>query len=235
MRPDRTRWRRPSCFSATSRRSFGATATVKNPVGSTGLAPAARNRRFAMSTTTTAATSPMLQTLSRYWWLILLRGIAAIIFGVLAFIWPGITLVTLVLFWGAFALVDGVLALAHAIMGGNMGSRWWLALIGIAGIAAGIVPFMWPGVTALVLLIFIATWAIVLGVFQIIGAIRLRKEIDNEWTLGLGGLLSVLFGVVMLVAPGPGALGLIWAIGSFAVVFGVLMVMAAFKLKKHQV
>jgi uncharacterized membrane protein HdeD (DUF308 family) len=188
-----------------------------------------------MSTTTTAATSPMLQTLSRYWWLILLRGIAAIIFGVLAFIWPGITLVTLVLFWGAFALVDGVLALAHAIMGGNMGSRWWLALIGIAGIAAGIVTFMWPGVTALVLLIFIATWAIVLGVFQIIGAIRLRKEIDNEWTLGLGGLLSVLFGVVMLVAPGAGALGLIWAIGSFAVVFGVLMVMAAFKLKKHRV
>jgi uncharacterized membrane protein HdeD (DUF308 family) len=188
-----------------------------------------------MSTTTTAATSPMLQTLSRYWWLILLRGIAAIIFGVLAFIWPGITLVTLVLFWGAFALVDGVLALAHAIMGGNMGSRWWLALIGIAGIAAGVVTFMWPGVTALVLLIFIATWAIVLGVLQIIGAIRLRKEIDNEWTLGLGGLLSVLFGVVMLVAPGPGALGLIWAIGSFAVVFGVLMVMAAFKLKKHRV
>jgi uncharacterized membrane protein HdeD (DUF308 family) len=188
-----------------------------------------------MSTTTTAATSPMLQTLSRYWWLILLRGIAAIIFGVLAFIWPGITLVTLVLFWGAFALVDGVLALAHAIMGGNMGSRWWLALIGIAGIAAGIVTFMWPGVTALVLLIFIAAWAIVLGVFQIIGAIRLRKEIDNEWTLGLGGLLSVLFGVVMLIAPGAGALGLIWAIGSFAVVFGVLMVMAAFKLKKHQV
>jgi uncharacterized membrane protein HdeD (DUF308 family) len=187
-----------------------------------------------MSTTTTAAASPMLQTLSRYWWLILLRGIAAIIFGVLAFIWPGITLVTLVLFWGAFALVDGVLALAHAIMGGNMGSRWWLALIGIAGIAAGIVTFMWPGVTALVLLIFIATWAIVLGVFQIIGAIRLRKEIDNEWTLGLGGLLSVLFGVVMLVAPGAGALALIWAIGSFAIVFGVLMVMAAFKLKKHQ-
>jgi uncharacterized membrane protein HdeD (DUF308 family) len=187
-----------------------------------------------MSTTTTAATSPMLQTLSRYWWLILLRGIAAIVFGVLAFIWPGITLVTLVLFWGAFALVDGVLALAHAIMGGNMGSRWWLALIGIAGIAAGILTFMWPGLTALLLLIFIATWAIALGVFQIIGAIRLRKEIDNEWTLGLGGLLSVLFGIVMLIAPGAGALALIWAIGSFAIVFGILMVMAAFKLKKHQ-
>jgi uncharacterized membrane protein HdeD (DUF308 family) len=179
-------------------------------------------------------TSPMLDALSRYWWLILLRGIAAIVFGLLAFIWPGITLVTLVLFYGAFVLVDGVLALAHAIMGGNMGSRWWLALIGVAGIAAGILTFLWPGVTALVLLIFIAAWAIVLGVFQIIGAIRLRKEIDNEWALILGGALSVVFGVVLLVAPGAGAIGLIWVIGAYAIVFGVLLVMAAFKLKKHQ-
>src|SRR3954464_6793745 len=120
-----------------------------------------------MSTTTTAATSPMLQTLSRYWWLILLRGIAAIIFGVLAFIWPGITLVTLVLFYGAFVLIDGVLALANAFMGGSMGSRWWLALIGVAGIAAGILTLMWPGLTALLLLTFMAIWAIVLGAFQI--------------------------------------------------------------------
>ena len=87
----------------------------------------------------------LLHTLSRYWWLVLLRGIAFIVFGVLAFMWPGLTLVTLVLFYGAFVLVDGVLALAHAIMGGNMGSRWWLALIGVAGIAAGILTFMWPG------------------------------------------------------------------------------------------
>jgi uncharacterized membrane protein HdeD (DUF308 family) len=178
--------------------------------------------------------APILPMLARYWWLILLRGIAAIIFGVLAFIWPGITLVTLILFWGAFALVDGVLALAHAIMGGNMGSRWWLALIGVAGIAAGILTFVWPGLTALVLLVFIAAWAIVSGVFEIIGAIRLRKEIDNEWTLILGGVISVLFGLIILVAPGAGALGLIWAIAAYAIVFGVLMVMAALKLKKHQ-
>jgi uncharacterized membrane protein HdeD (DUF308 family) len=176
----------------------------------------------------------MLQGLARYWWLILLRGIAAIIFGVLAFIWPGITLVTLVLFWGAFALVDGILALAHAIMGGNVGSRWWLALIGVLGIIVGLLTFLMPGVTALVLLVFIATWAIVLGIFQIVGAIRLRKEIDNEWTLGLGGVISVLFGVIILVAPGAGAIGLIWAIASFAVLFGILLVMAALKLKQHQ-
>jgi uncharacterized membrane protein HdeD (DUF308 family) len=128
----------------------------------------------------------LLHTLSRYWWLVLLRGIAFIVFGVLAFMWPGLTLVTLVLFYGAFALVDGVLALAHAIMGGGeMGSRWWLALVGVAGIAVGILTFMWPGLTALLLLVFIACWAIVLGVFQIAGAIKLRKEIDNEWTADL--------------------------------------------------
>ena len=177
----------------------------------------------------------LLHTLSRYWWLILLRGIAFIVFGVLAFMWPGLTLVTLVLFYGAFALVDGVLALAHAIMGGGeMGSRWWLALVGVAGIAVGILTFMWPGLTALLLLVFIACWAIVLGVFQIAGAIKLRKEIDNEWTLILSGALSVLFGVVLLLAPGPGAVGLIWVIAAYAVVFGVLLVMLSFRLKKHQ-
>jgi len=180
------------------------------------------------------AGAPVLPTLARYWWLILLRGIAAIIFGVLAFIWPGITLVTLVLFWGAFTLVDGILALAHAIMGGKVGPRWWLALIGVLGIIVGLLTFLMPGVTALVLLVFIATWAIVLGIFQIVGAIRLRKEIDNEWTLGLGSVISVLFGVIMLAAPGAGAIGLIWAIASFAIVFGILLVMAAFKLKNHQ-
>ena len=176
----------------------------------------------------------ILPVLAKYWWLILLRGIVAILFGLLAFVWPGITLLTLILFYGAFALADGVLALAHAIMGGNAGSRWWLALVGIAGIVAGLVTFFMPGVTALVLLFFIAGWAIVLGVFQIIGAIRLRKEIDNEWLIGLSGALSVLFGLVLLFAPGPGILGLIWVIASYAIVFGIMLVMEAFKLKGHQ-
>src|SRR5437764_14238815 len=116
-----------------------------------------------MSTTASSPApvgSPLVQALARYWWLLLLRGIAAILFGVLSFMWPGITVVTLVLFWGAFALVDGVLALANAIMGGGVGSRWWLALVGLAGIAAGIVTFMNPGLTAVVLLWFFAGWSI---------------------------------------------------------------------------
>ena len=178
--------------------------------------------------------APILPVLAKCWWLILLRGIVAILFGILSFVWPGVTLLTLILFYGAFALADGVLALIHAVMGGNVGSRWWLVLVGIAGIAAGLVTFLMPGVTALVLLIFIACWAITLGIFQIIGAIRLRKEIDNEWSIGLSGALSVLFGIVLLVAPGAGAVGLIWVIGAYAIVFGILLVMAAFKLKKHQ-
>lgn len=178
--------------------------------------------------------APILPVLAKYWWLLLLRGIAAIIFGILAFVWPGITLLTMVLFWGAFMLIDGVLALGHAIMGNDKGSRWWLALVGVAGIAAGILTFALPGAALVVLLAFIAAWAIVLGVFQIIGAIRLRKEIDNEWSLGLSGALSVLFGIILLVAPGAGAVGLIWVIGGYAIVFGILLVMAALKLKQHQ-
>jgi uncharacterized membrane protein HdeD (DUF308 family) len=191
-----------------------------------------------MSTAPSPLSTPfagrIVPVLAKYWWLLLLRGIVAILFGVLAFLSPGITLLTLVLFYGAFALADGVLALGHAIMGGNIGSRWWLALVGIFGILTGLVTFLMPGLTALVLLFFIAGWAIAMGVFQIIGAIRLRKEIDNEWSLGLSGALSVLIGIVLLVAPGPGIVALIWVIGAEAVVFGILLVMAALKLKNHQ-
>jgi uncharacterized membrane protein HdeD (DUF308 family) len=177
--------------------------------------------------------SAMVHALAKNWWLLLLRGIAAIIFGLLAFAWPGLTLLTLILFYGAFALVDGVLAIAAAITGGVPGSRWWLAIVGLLGIAAGLLTFLTPGLTALVLLFFIAGWAIVTGVFEIIGAIKLRKEIDNEWLLILGGIISVLFGVGMMLAPGAGALALVWVIGAYSVVMGVIFVALAFRLKKH--
>ncbi len=177
--------------------------------------------------------SAMVHTLAKNWWLLLLRGIAAIIFGLLAFAWPGLTLLTLILFYGAFALVDGVLAIAAAITGGVPGSRWWLAIVGLLGIAAGLLTFLTPGLTALVLLFFIAGWAIVTGVFEIIGAIKLRKEIDNEWLLILGGIISVLFGVGMMLAPGAGALALVWVIGAYSVVMGVIFVALAFRLRKH--
>jgi uncharacterized membrane protein HdeD (DUF308 family) len=167
----------------------------------------------------------LLHALAKHWWLLLLRGICAILFGVLAFVWPGITLLTLVLLYGAFALVDGVLALAEAIMGGAPAPRWWLALVGLLGIAVGILTFAWPGITALVLLLFIAGWAIATGILQIVGAIRLRKEIDNEWLL--------IFGLILVVQPGTGALALLYVIGIYAILYGILEIWLSLRLRGH--
>jgi uncharacterized membrane protein HdeD (DUF308 family) len=175
----------------------------------------------------------MVHALAKNWWVLLLRGIAAIIFGLLALAWPGLTLLTLIQVYGAFALVDGVLAIIAAITGGAPAPRWWLAVVGLLGIATGLLMFMMPGLTAIVLLYFIAGWAIATGVFQIIGAINLRKEIDNEWFLILGGIVSVLFGVGVMMAPGAGALALLWVIGIYAVFLGGMFIALAFRLKKH--
>jgi len=176
----------------------------------------------------------LLQTMGRMWWLVLLRGLAAIVFGILAWAWPGVTLITLVLFWGAYALVDGVAALVGGWQTKDSGKPMWqIVLVGIVGIAAGIFTFVQPGVTAVALLILIAAWAIVNGVFEIAAAIRLRKEIENEWLLILSGVLSIAFGIFMIVNPGAGAMAVLWLIGVFAIAYGALLVMLSFKLKKH--
>lgn len=179
---------------------------------------------------------PLLTSLAQNWWLLLLRGIAAIVFGILAFMWPGITLLTLILFWGAYAIVDGVFSLWSAISGkgGAVNSRWWLALVGVCGVVAGLLAFVMPGLTALVLLMFIAGWAIATGVLQVWGAIRLRKEIEGEWLLILSGLLSIAFGFVLIAWPGPGLLSVIWLIGSFAILEGIIYAALAIRLKKHK-
>ena len=171
--------------------------------------------------------------MGRAWWLVLLRGIAAIVFGLLAWAWPGATLITLTLFWGAYALVDGIAALWswwHARSSGK--AMWQMVLIGVLGIAAGIFTFVSPGITAIALLLLIAVWAIATGIFQIAAAIRLRKEIDNEWLLILSGALSVVFGGLMIASPGAGAMAVLSIIGAFAVAYGVLLVLFAFRLKK---
>jgi uncharacterized membrane protein HdeD (DUF308 family) len=175
----------------------------------------------------------MVHTLAKNWWLILLRGIAAVIFGVLTFAWPGVTLLTLVMLYGAFALVDGALALVAAIMGGQPAPRWWLALVGLLGLVAGLITLALPGITAVILLYCIAFWAIAIGVMQIVGAIRLRKEIDNEWMLIASGVISVLFGLVMILSPGAGALGLLFVIGVYAVIHGIMLITLAFRLRRH--
>ena len=176
---------------------------------------------------------PMLDALARNWGLILLRGICAIIFGVLTFAWPALTLVTLVLLYGVFSLLDGAICIAAAVKNGTPIPRWWLALIGALGIAVGILTLAWPQITGLVLLFFIAGWAIASGVLQIIGAIKLRKEIEGEWFLIASGVLSIIFGCLIALFPGAGALGLAFAIGVFAVVYGILLVGFSLRLKEH--
>jgi uncharacterized membrane protein HdeD (DUF308 family) len=174
----------------------------------------------------------MLQTLAQNWWAIVLRGISAVLFGLAAFLWPGVTLAVLVLLYGAFALADGVLAVLWALVKRPGGAfPWGVFLAGLAGIVFGVMTFLWPGLTALALLYLIAGWAIVRGIFEIIAAVHLRREIENEWLLGLSGFLAVLLGVVMFLAPGAGALAAIWWIGAFAIVVGALTISLGFRLK----
>src|SRR5215470_17766007 len=169
------------------------------------------------------AVPSMLGNLARAWHWVVLRGVFAVLFGIFAFLWPGITLAVLVLVWGAYAVADGVMALIAAFTmheeGKPMAS---LIIVGILGIAAGIVTFLWPGMTALVLLLFIASWAVLMGVFQIAAAVRLRKHIEHEWLLALSGVVSIVFGVLMFLQPGAGALAVVWVIGSYAIFFGIL-------------
>jgi len=173
----------------------------------------------------------LLQTLTENWWLLLLRGIVAIIFGVLAFTWPGVTLLTLVLLYGAYVGADGIFSLVAAVKGGAMMPRWWLVLVGLVGLGAAAVTFFYPHITAFVLLMFVAAWAIIHGLLEIIGAIRLRKEIKGEWLLILSGLLSVAFGAFLVARPGAGAVALIWVIGTYAVIFGALMIGLSIELR----
>lgn len=165
-----------------------------------------------------------------HWWAFALRGAAAVIFGILAFAWPGVTLAVLVLFWGAYALVDGILALVSAFRTGH-DHRWALLIEGIVGIGAGVITFAYPGLTALVLVYIIAFWALITGLLEIVAAFRLRKVIDNEWWLGLSGALSLVFGVVLVAAPGAGALALVWVIGAYAMLFGIVLLALAFRLR----
>jgi uncharacterized membrane protein HdeD (DUF308 family) len=174
----------------------------------------------------------MLRMLTHYWWTILLRGIFAILFGIAAFIWPNLTITALVLLFGAYVLVDGIFAVIVGIQLYGKNERWWAVLLeGIAGIVLGVLTLFWPGTTALVLVYFIAAWALVTGVLEIAAAIRLRKEIEGEWMLILAGAASVLFGVLLIMQPGAGAIALVWLIGAYAIVFGVLLSILAFRLR----
>ena len=174
----------------------------------------------------------MLTFLSKNWWILVVRGVAAIAFGILTFMQPAMSLAVLVLFWGAYALVDGLFGVIAAFKGPHAdGFPWWMLITGLAGIAAGVFTFMSPAITAMALLYLIAAFAIVRGVFEIAAAIRLRKQIDNEWLLILAGAISIVFGVVLIGFPGAGALAIVLWIAVFAVIVGVIEITLGFKLK----
>lgn len=176
----------------------------------------------------------MVQVLARNWWALALRGLFAIIFGLIALLMPGLTLVALVYLFGAYSLVDGVFGVAAAVRAAESHNRWgWLSVEGIAGILTGIIAFVLPGITAIVLLYLIAAWALVTGVLELMAAFRLRGHIANEWLLLLSGAASVIFGVLLILQPGAGALALLWLIGIYAILFGVLVLALAFRLRGH--
>jgi uncharacterized membrane protein HdeD (DUF308 family) len=173
----------------------------------------------------------MLHSLARQWWVLLLNGVSAVLFGILAVCWPGLTLLALLWLFGIFCLVDGASAIGVSFARGDRGMFWPMLLLGVVSIIAGLCALAWPGLTALALVTLIGAWSIVRGLFEIIAAIELRKVIDNELLLGLAGVVSILFGIVLFARPGEGALALVWVIGVFAIARGALLVMLALRFR----
>ncbi len=177
----------------------------------------------------------MLHALARNWWAILLRGIAALVFGLFALFWPGATGVALVILFGAYAFVDGVLALAAALRAAEAHERWAPLLIeGIVGIAIAGVTYVDVGLAARALYVTIAVWAAITGILEIVAGVQLRKVLPNEWLLVLGGIASLIFGVLMVLYPLAGALTVIYLIGAYAIVFGVVLVGFGLRLRGHR-
>jgi uncharacterized membrane protein HdeD (DUF308 family) len=166
------------------------------------------------------------------WSLVALRGAASILFGALAIAWPDLTLLGLVWLFGIYAVLDGIFNIASGVRGVRERRRdWVLVLLGIAGIAAGVIAIVWPGITALVLIVFIGAWAVVTGALEIVAAIRMRSQGGARWLLILAGLASVMFGVLVMWFPGAGALALVLVIGSYAIASGALLLVAAYRLR----
>jgi uncharacterized membrane protein HdeD (DUF308 family) len=176
----------------------------------------------------------VLHVLARNWWALLIRGIAALVFGLLAFAWPGATIFAIIVLFGAYALVDGIFAIVAAVRAAQAHERWWpFVLEGIVGLAIGIVTFVEPHVTAFALYITIAAWAFLTGILEIAAAVQLRKQLANELWLILGGIASILFGVLMIWFPLIGALTVVYIIGAYAVLFGIIMIAFSLRLRKH--
>jgi uncharacterized membrane protein HdeD (DUF308 family) len=172
------------------------------------------------------------QVVLQNWWMLALRGVLAIIFGLVALFFPGIALLAFIYVFAAYAIIDGIVAIIVSI--GERGSlrRWgWVLVEGILSVIAGIVAAVYPGLTAMVLLYIVAAWAIVTGITEIVAAFRIREHASREWLLGLAGLLSIVFGIILFIRPGAGLLALLWLVGIYAIIFGVLFIVRAFQLR----
>lgn len=174
-------------------------------------------------------------SLSKNWWLVVLRGVLAILFGLGAFLWPGITWLVLITFFGVYAVIDGLIAIVTGISRAKNTPRWWVFLLeGLVSLGAGLVALIWPGLATAALIAVIAAWSILTGILEIAGAIRLRKEINNEWLLMLGGLLSIALGVLLILQPAAGSLALIWMLGAFELVFGAVLIALGLRLRNRE-
>jgi uncharacterized membrane protein HdeD (DUF308 family) len=171
-------------------------------------------------------------TLARNWWSLVIRGIVGILLGIISFAWPGITLRALVLLFGAYVLINGVMSFVGAVRAAGVRERWGALLFeGVVGILAAVVTVLWPAITALALVYIIAIWAIFSGAAEIAAAVRLRRHISNEWLLGLAGVLSILFGVLMAAAPAIGAVVIAVWFGAYALVLGVVLVALGIRMR----
>jgi uncharacterized membrane protein HdeD (DUF308 family) len=174
----------------------------------------------------------MLGLVARDWWVFAIRGIAAIAFGILAFLWPETTLTVLVILFGAYVFVDGVALLVALARGDAVARRhaWSFGIMGVLGIVVGVITFLWPELTALSLLYLVAFWSIAMGTFQVIAAIALRRELDGEFWMAIGGVASIVFGVLLIAFPGEGLISLVWLVGIWSGVFGVSSLGLAYRL-----
>jgi uncharacterized membrane protein HdeD (DUF308 family) len=175
----------------------------------------------------------MLAALARRWWVLALRGLLAVLFGIAAFVWPRITATALILVFGAYALIDGAFTVLAGFGERREHSGWWLVVLqGLVAIIAGVLALSWPNVTAYVLALLVGVWALITGVFLIIIAIRLRKELENEWSLLVAGLVSIALGIALVIAPVSGVVAMTWLIASYAIILGVLLIALALRLRR---
>ncbi len=161
------------------------------------------------------------------WWALAIRGVGGILLGIAAIVWPGITLLVLIAIFAAYLLIDG----AFAVLVGARGRSWLLAVEGAAGVVAAILAVLWPGITALILVYLVAAWAIVTGALELGAAYLLRQVVKNEWLLVVGGLVSIVFGILLAINPAAGLVTIVWLFGAYMLIFGVVILALALRLR----